>query len=321
MKQSQTAARIWWNARLDAKHRLPSTDSTTLGDTERQIQASTNRQIRHAWRSYAEAAKPLGSHLARIKNSLQSIYQPEYERLMERTGRADAQVYLSRTTHLVLLFILTAGETAFNAVVFNLYREAALYTLLMAAAVSLAIPLSASVAGMWIRQWPEPKALTAAKITVVVGVLVATVLGINAMRTAYLAELAPDFAKAHPEFGWVFVAVNLSVIVAAVILGYLAHDHEPGFAEAKRKVEASNAAIHALEGELASLRGDLETAVELAKEKGRELIGYYRMVLRRYHPAPPKYFDDETDKNHQPQFVKISDLESEPIVMEHQEAA
>src|SRR5690242_1906984 len=113
MNQSQTAARIWWNARLDAKHGLPPSDATVLGDTERQIQSSTNKEIQHASRAYGVEARPLFSRLAGIKNALADIYQPEYERLMERTGRADVQVYLSRPIHLLLLVILTAGETAF----------------------------------------------------------------------------------------------------------------------------------------------------------------------------------------------------------------
>jgi hypothetical protein len=308
MNQSQSAARIWWNARLDAKHHVPSPDSTVLGDTERQILSATNREIQHASRAYAGEAKPLVSRLASHRKALNEIYQPEYERLMERAGRADIQVYLSRPIHLVLLIILTAGETAFNAVVFNLYREPALYTLLMAAAVSLAIPLCASVVGIWLRQWPEPKARTAVKIAAVLSVLVSAVFGINALRVSYLAELAPEFAKAHSGFGCVFIVLNLCVIAAAVLLGYLAHDPEPGFAEAKRKMDASNVAIHAIEGELARLRGHFEATVELAKEKGWELIGYYRMVLRRYHPAPPRYFDDESDKNHHPQFAELPAL-------------
>lgn len=305
MNQQQTAARIWWNARLDASHGLPPSDSTTLGDTERQIQASTNGEIQHALRAYGEETKPLLARLARHRKALADIYQPEYERLMERAGRADVQVYLSRTAHLTLLAILTTGETAFNAVVFNLYREPALYTLCMAAAVSLAIPLCASVVGIWVRQLPEPKTGTLIKIALVLAVLVSTVIGINALRTSYLAELAPDFATRHPEFGLVFVAVNFCVIAASILLGYLSHDPEPGFAEAKLKMEAANEAIHGMEGELTRLRSDFETTVELAKEKGRGLIAYYRMVLRRYHPRPPKYFDDEADKNHQPEFSDI----------------
>ena len=68
MNQSQTAARIWWNARLDAKHGLPPSHSTVLGDTERQIQASTNKEIQHASRAYGAETRPLFSRLARLKS-------------------------------------------------------------------------------------------------------------------------------------------------------------------------------------------------------------------------------------------------------------
>lgn len=321
MQRSQTTARIWWNARLDAKHRLPQPDSTVLGDTERQIQAATNQEIRHAWRAYSVAASPRDARLARLKQALADIYEPEYERLCESTGRADVLVYIPRSVHLALLALLSLGEAAFNLVAFNVFREPAFYTLLMAGAVSLAIPICASVLGIWLRQWPEPKARTTAKILALFGTLVAALVGINWLRTAYVAELAPEFANAHPALGCVFLAVNFVVLAAAIVVSYLAHDPEPGFAEAKRKVEALSVAIQRLEGELARLRGNLATAVELAREKGKELIGYYRMVLRRYHPAPPKYFDDETNKNHQPQFVGITDLDAEGAQPEREEAA
>jgi hypothetical protein len=143
MQRSQTTARIWWNARLDAKHRLPQSDSTVLGDTERQIQAATNQEIRHAWRAYAAAAKPRDARLARLKKALAEIYQPEYERLCESTGRSDVLVYIPRSVHLALLALLSLGEAAFNLVAFNVFREPAFYTLLMAGAVSLAIPICA----------------------------------------------------------------------------------------------------------------------------------------------------------------------------------
>jgi hypothetical protein len=213
------------------------------------------------------------------------------------------------------------GEAAFNLVAFNVFREPAFYTVLMAAAVSLAIPICASVLGIWLRQWPEPHARTAVKIIVVAATVVGAVVGINWLRAAYVAELAPDFAKAHPALSIVFLTVNLVVLAAAVVVSYLAQDPEPGFAEAKAKVDAHRIVIHALEGELEALAEEFRSAMELAKERGWQRIGYYRMVNRRYRPTPPAYFDNETDKNHRPQFVDVKELAADSEAPDHQEAA
>lgn len=321
MQRSQTTARIWWNARLDAQRQLPPSSATTLGDTERQIQATANMEIRNAWRAYSRKSQPRASRHAALKKALEQVYEPEYDRLCESTGRSDVLVYLSRSVHLALLAVLSLGEAAFNLVVFNVFREPAFYTVLMALAVSLAIPICASVLGIWLRQWPEPKARTALKVLLLLGTLVAAVVGINWLRAAYVAELAPDFAKAHPALSFVFLAVNFVVLAAAIVVSYLAHDSEPGFAEAKAKADAHRIALHALEGELKAFAEEFRSEMELAKERGWQRIGYYRMVNRRYRPSPPAYFDDGADKNHQPQFLDMSDLAGEHETPEREEAA
>jgi hypothetical protein len=318
MQRSQTTARIWWNARRDAERQLPPSTATALGDTERQIQATANMEIRSAWRSYSRKSRPRAGRLTALKKALHELYEPEYERLCEETGRSDVLVYIPRAVHLVLLAALSLGEAAFNMVAFNVFREPAFYTVLMAGAVSLAIPICAWVLGIWLRQWPEPHARTAVKVVVLSATVVGAVVGINWLRAAYVAELAPDFAKAHPGLSVVFLAVNLVVLAAAVVVSYLSHDPEPGFAEAKAKVDAHRIVVHALEGELEALAEEFRSAMELAKERGWQRIGYYRMVNRRYRPAPPAYFDNETDKHHRPQFVEVSDLAAEPEPIEPQ---
>ena len=165
--------------------------------------------------------------------------------------------------------------------------------------------------GIWLRQWPEPKARTTVKIIVLFGTLAAAVVGINWLRSAYVAELAPDFATAHPALGLVFLAVNFVVLAAAIVVSYLAHDPEPGFAEAKAKVDAHRIVVHALEGKLKEFAAEFRCEAELARERGWQHIGYYRMVNRRYRPSPPAYFDNEADKNHRPQFVNAADLDTE----------
>lgn len=295
----------WWNARIDGRHNLPSPEASALGETERQIQTATNLAIRDAEERHALKARPLEAELARLRKDLDEIYEPEYQRLQQITGRHDVQIYLSRPVHFFLLLLLTAGEMAFNLVAFNIYREPALYTALMALAVVVSVPLCAWFIGLWVRQWPPPWWKTAIKLIVVLGILTWVLFGVNRIRVAYLRMLAPEFLAAHPELEWAFLAVNGIVVLGAALVTYLAHDPQPGFAEAKRKVDRHHAWIQGLQGRLRQLESRLHADAEIAKESGWQLIAYYRMINRRQRQSVPRYFDDDSNRNYRPEFATL----------------
>lgn len=312
----------WWNARADARRNLPSPETQVLGDTERQIQTGVNLAIRYLEKTYAVKLRPLESELSRLKNAHAEIYEPEYRLLQEITGRRDVRISLGPFSHVVLLFLLTMGEMAFNLVAFNVFREPALYTALMALAVVISIPLCAWAVGLWLRQWQPPWWKTGAKIVLVSGILVAVLWGVNRIRLSYLQQLAPEFMAAHPELNAAFLVVNIVILVGAALVTYLAHDPQPGFAEAKRKAERVNVLVHRLDGKVNRLVSDCEARAEMAKESGWQLIAYYRMVNRRRRSSAPHYFDDPADTNYKPEFVdaKLGAEQNEPVPARDEEA-
>jgi hypothetical protein len=299
---------LWWNARLDARKNIPSPEAAALSETERQIQSGVNTSIRDVEQWFAKRADPAESKLAELGKALQEIYEPEYLRLREQSGRRDVLVYLSAPAYLALLTVLTIGELAFNVVAFNVFQEPTFYTVLMATAVGLAIPICAHLVGIWIRQWPPPWWATAIKLISLVTILVAVLAAMNRVRLAYLQELAPEFVKAHPELDMAFLAINILVLVAAAVVTYLAYDPEPGFAEAKEKLDRSNAAVRRLEGKLDQWANAFRTEVEMLKETGWGLMAYYRKVNRRHREKVPRYFDNDSDKNHFPQFATVREI-------------
>lgn len=296
----------WWNARLDRRRNLPAPEATALSETERQVQTGVNITIRDAEQRFAARADPLESKRAEIEKALREIYEPEYERLRNKTGRLDVQIYLSRPAHYALMALFTIGEAAFNVVAFNVFQEPAIYTVLMTSAVAVAIPVCAYLVGIWLRQWPPPWWATAAKLVGVVGIVAGVLIAINRVRLAYLGELAPEFARAHPELDLAFFAINILVLVGAAAVTYLAYDPEPQFAEAKAKVDWGNAAMREIEGKLDQLANAFRTEVEMAREAGWQLMAYYRMVNRRRRERVPRYFDDETEKNYRPEFATVN---------------
>ncbi len=298
----------WCNARLDARKNIPSPEATALSETERQIQSGVNTSIRSAEQWFTKRADPAEGKLADLRKALQETYEPEYQRLRERTGRRDALVYLSRPVYFALLLGITLGELLYNIVAFNIFQEPALYTLFMAAAVGLSIPICAHVMGIWIRQWPPPGWVTAIKLISLAVILVVVLNEMNHARLAYLQEVTPEFVKAHPELEMAFLAINILILVGVIVLTYLTYDPEPNFAETKERLDRTNAAIRRLEGQLDQWANTFRTEVEILKETGWGLMAFYRKVNRRRREKMPRYFDDDTDKNHFPEFAAVQDI-------------
>ena len=305
----------WWNARADRKRNLPHPDGRAISDTERQIQTAANTTIRRAEQRFVRSVRPLEASLSETKNRIVGRVDPEWNRLVEKTGRRDVNIKIGRFVHFALLFVLTAGEIAFNLVAFNVFREPGLHTALMAGAVSVAIPLCAWCIGVWIRQWPEPLWATAVKILLVAGALIAVLFGVNHIRIEYLRELAPALvSRASLELA--FFTINLVVLIGATLVTYWSYDPEPGFAETKRELDRATQLMHHIEGRIASYQGELLTNVEMAKEAGWQLMGYYRMVNRRRRERVPRYFDDDEDRNYRPMFVEPASVhEARPPVL------
>ena len=105
------------------------------------------------------------------------------------------------------------------------------------------------------------------------------------------------------------MAINILVLGAAALVTYLSHDPEPNFAETKAKLDRYNAGVSDLEGRLDQWATEFETEVEMLKQAGWSLMAYYRNVNRRHRKEKaPNYFDDDTDKNHRPEFVKVREV-------------
>ena len=49
----------------------------------------------------------------------------------------------------------------------------------------------------------------------------------------------------------------------------------------------------------------LHTEIDMFKQSGWALMAYYRNLNRRRRPRVPRYFDNESDKNHKPEFVSV----------------
>ena len=295
---------LWWNAWRDRRHDLPAPAATGLSDTERRVQAAVNLTVRDLHAGYSRLAEPPKARLAAACNELETRSRPEFDRLALKAGRLQERVHLSGGAHWFLMSILSIGEAAFNLVVFGVFGENLLLTVLMALGVAFAIPLIAFQTGVALRQYEGAR-----RVRWVVGgtaLAAITLAGINWVRVTYLVASGADPSTTSRGLPIAYLLVNLVIFAAAVVVTYLSKDPEEGFMKAKTSMERLESEIAVLRGRLHELGEGLLHDIEAAHEAGHQAVAYYRTVNRRGRAAVPAYFDDEGAPNHRVTFATVS---------------
>ncbi len=277
-------ARVVFNAWLDARARKGASTAQAQ-PFERLIQAWTDAQTLAVRKKSSARIARLKGDLTACEAQIQTTYEPEYERLKTKTGRHDASVALGPAAHRTLLLTLTLGESAFNLAVFYVFREPAIYTLLMALAIAVAIPICAFSVGLWIRRWRSPWIATALKLLTTTCVLGLALVGLNHVRMAHLSTVAPAFVREHPELNTAFLSFNAMIFLAAAMVTYWAHDPEENFAEAKHKIERLRKRASRLSSAVSVRENLFSATLEQQKENGKYYTALYRTVYERR--APP----------------------------------
>jgi hypothetical protein len=245
------------------------------------LSATTEAKIAGIRLKAGRAIALLRERLTAAEHELDAFYAPEFDRLKQKTGRHDASLPLSPTQHRLLLLLLTVGESSFNLAVFYVFREPAVYTLLMALAVAVSIPICAFSVGLWIRRWQQPWLPAALKLATTIGLLASALVGLNRVRMAHLSSVAPDFVREHPDLNAAFLSFNALIFLASAMVSYWGHDVEENFAEARHKVTQLTARVSALRGRLSAAESNLREAVDLERERGRYYLALYHTALER----------------------------------------
>jgi hypothetical protein len=268
------------NARLDARAARRGLDSShAFLDA---IEAQTDGRVLRLKTKWTRRIARARHRFDDIVRSLRETYEAEYNRLKEETGRHDASVALPAWAHAALLTALTVGESAFNLAVFYVFREPAIYTLLMATAVALSIPICAFSVGLWIRRWRAPWLATAIKLVVTIATLGATLVGLNSVRIAYLSTVAPEFVRSHPELSTAFLSLNAIIFVASAMVTFWSHDQKENFAEAKRRVERLRGKAAGLQARIEMYEDKLRAQIERQRAVGRYYTSLYHTAFNRH---------------------------------------
>jgi len=298
MNRRLTRAWIWFQAGNDAKKDLPSSKSKALGETERQIHSAATVALTGEHDKHIQAVNPVIAK-RNVAARLHDIASRDFNRLAAKAGREEIRTEISRTVHMIAMIVISIGEGVFNLNAFNILREPGWKTILMALCVIIGVPVAAFALGHWAKQWPAPKLPTVVvRMTIVLAFTAAGLITINRIRVAYLQA---NVLTQHPWLAWAFLPLNFFILGVCALLAYLATDPEPGFAEARRKVDKQAEKIHSLDSKFRRLVHGFEIKKAALRQACIQGISYYRMHNRRNRTnSPPRYFDDPNDPNHLP---------------------
>lgn len=246
------------------------------------LRAEGEARVAAVRRAANQRTARLRRRLGVIDQQLGEFYRPEFQRLTRDTGRYDVLTSLSPWAHRILLALLTIGESAFNLAVFYVFREPAIYTLLMALAVAISIPMCAFSVGLWIRRWHSPWYGAALKLSVTLALLGAALVGLNHVRMAHLATVAPQFVAAHPELNDAFLSFNALIFLASAMATYWGHDRSERFAETRRAMEQLTTDAARLRCALAQAEDTLTQNVVRLEARYRSLEALYFAVFERH---------------------------------------
>jgi hypothetical protein len=218
----------------------------------------------------------LRSALESVEQQLSSIYGPEYERMTEISGRRTPLATLSSVAHVILFGLLVIVEMSFNLAVFSVISAPALYTGVMAVAVTIAVPVCAFTIGVWLRRWRGEWVRTAAKVATAILIILMALLGLSRVLEAMKASTNVPFA------GSIFLWTNVLLFLAVALLNYLSHDPVEGFAEALRGFRRMQRMEATLRARIARLERRVQGDTRRERERQRYYAALYRTVYDRH---------------------------------------
>ena len=293
--------------RKDGARGIPAPDDSMGSEFEKQLlQRGAHHLEQIAGANRSEIQRLEGSReglIAQLRKDKTKFVDEntKYNKKKRDLGR-DVTIHLPRTWYLLAIGLIVLGEFALNAQAFEVFHKPTALTWVMALTVAAGVPFVAHFLGVWVKQWPMPRWVTAAKVTVTILFTVGCLVGINIARRQYLLSQGVDVEKGADVLEWAFLLINLFVFLAATLMASFAHDEDQEVenlyqrtCSLERKLDRTDKDIHRLGGEIDRLR-HLESA-EIGQVRAMilELVHMYRdeNLLARGDQKRPVAFQKE----------------------------
>jgi len=221
-----------------------------------------------------------------------STERKELEQKQHEAGSQSPDVHLSPRSKLALTVTMILGENAFNLTAFDVFRQPFLETVIMAVSVGIAVPISAQLVGVWLRQFPKPAWRTALQMAAVLSLIVWVLSGLNSVRIMVLQGKDPEFLMHNPNLGAAIFPVNVAVLLASAIAVYMSLDAIPGFVEVHNRVRKLEGRLAHFTSKLRKLESRQKSRNEYWEAGRKEALAYYRMINDRHRSTRRTEFPD-----------------------------
>jgi hypothetical protein len=209
-----------------------------------------------------------------------------YEAKKQALGR-DVIVHFPRALYVILLLLLILGEFPFNAVVFRVFEEAEILTIVMAVTVALAIPISAHFIGIMVRHWAPPWWRTGLYVLISIAVVVGGLFALNYVRGLYVASQSEALGQSTAREGieYAYFAINLLVFFVALIASFFAHDEDQEIEKLRAHTLRLAARRDAAQTTLSQVKAARDALLQKSKGQAEEVMGIIRELVRIYRRA------------------------------------
>lgn len=166
-----------------------------------------------------------------------------FQAVAHRLKREELEVHLALGWELAILLFLGLSEVPLNYQVFVSFRETPLFTLLMASALVVTLPLLAHASGKFLRQHKENPGYL--KFFFAIASLMLALSGVTAyLRAGYLKELSGGSGSFAGNF-WTFFVLNLVLYAAGILASYMAIDPSIEFSLMHKRLSEVKRRYHA----------------------------------------------------------------------------
>ncbi|MEW6419500.1 MAG: hypothetical protein AB1480_15530 [Nitrospirota bacterium] len=234
---------------------------------------------------------------ARVNKDIQDILE-RYE-IAKKTLNNLPHPHISSTLFLIIFLIITIAEIAFNGLVFRVFGQSQLHTLIMAIGIMVALPWLSDFIGRKLRM--ENKSNTTIMLMIIATVVVFSGL----LVIAILREKFFEANKIIEALGiqWdansiviTFLIVNIVLFASIVILSYEAgHKNPSAFKSAKKELDEA-------ERVLKEKTGDID---ESAKKLINAKLAFSTAHSERIHKFEDIQYKAEEEKDGWAGYVRV----------------
>lgn len=263
------------------KDPYPSPEARRPAELEQEVNAVAERDLHQLAAEWQESDKKLRSALVDAEHRLRELkHTVAAERVQKETALSEYREALDRFNgaerpslpwwlHWPPVLLVVVGEAFLNTQVFSIFLENFWPTLLMAASLVVAIPLSAEILGRSLRH-ENKSAMDKAFLIIAPVVAVVVLAAVSVWRLVFFNESGGTSIVGHvsPDvFILSFLAINLLFYLVTVLAAYHGEPRRPfALAHLRRQLVAAKRQLHAV---LTELKQD-EAALTAAQKRYTE---------------------------------------------------